>query len=47
LRLATEFLLRHGSAAELVTCPENAIENASAMGVIEIYKYAEKVKCLK
>ena len=47
LRFATEFLLRHGSAAELVTCPEVAIENASAMGVIEIYKYAEKVKCLK
>lgn len=37
LRLATEFLLRHSSALQLVSCPEEAIENASVLGAVHIF----------
>ncbi len=42
LRLPTEHLLRRRTNATVVVCPEDAIENASAMGAIEIYKNAQR-----
>lgn len=42
LRLPTELLLEKRTEIKIAACPEAAIENASAFGVIEIYKIMEK-----
>lgn len=42
LRLPTECLLRHRTEAQILSCPEGVIENASALGAIRIFESAER-----